>query len=153
MLFFINYLFIFNYYTLGLSNIICNLFLLSCAASSLLIFFIISLYNELSWWLFLKFRWLLFLYWWIKWKWLDRIQLVFHLESSSCSWWEFLAFYQFRHIWGVIVILDVIFTLLEIMEFIGILVRSFRLLFSKTIDRFFIELTFAGIVQFLASFF
>lgn len=88
-----------------------------------------------------------------KWEWFNRIELVLHLESSSCSWGKFLTFYQFRHIWSVIVVLNVIFALLEILEFIGIFIRNFRFLFSETIDRFSIKLTFAWIVQFLASFF
>ena len=93
------------------------------------------------------------MHWGFKWEWFDGVELVFHLESSSCSGWEFLAFYQFWHIWSMVVVFNVIFALLEVLEFVGVFVGGFGFLFSETIDRFSIELTFAGIVQFLASFF
>ena len=93
------------------------------------------------------------MHWGLKWEWFNGIELVFHLESSSCSGGEFFAFYQFRHIWSMVVVFNVIFALLEVLEFVGVFVGGFRFFFSETIDRFSIELTFARIVQFLASFF
>lgn len=64
----------------------------------------------------------------------DRMKkFIFYLESLSCSWRVLLALCELGHIRRCLVmILDIVISILEVMELVCILVHWFCLLFSLT---------------------